>query len=169
MESLADWAISLCATGVAVFLCEILLPDGSMAKIFKIAASVFFLSAILSPLLSGLGRGEFSGLGETYYASSDTARRAVESVVVSSFRTNLEVELLAGLQNEGIPVSRVKAEVSLQEDGVTLTLDSVAVWLPSAQEADPAAVTKAVLALAGVEPEILYEEEDDGPAKEISQ
>lgn len=169
MESLADWAISLCATGVAVFLCEILLPDGSMAKIFKIAASVFFLSAILSPLLSGLGAGEFSGLGEAPYSASDTAQRALESAVVSSFRSNLEGELLAGLQNNGIPASGVEAEVSLQEDGVTLALDSVTVWLPSARGVDPAAVSKTVLELSGVEPEILYEEEDHGLIEEVSQ
>ncbi len=169
MESLAGWAISLCATGVAVFLCEILLPDGSMAKIFKIAASVFFLSAILSPLLSGLGSGEFSGLGELGYTSSDTAQRAVESVVVSGFRSNLEAELLAGLKNKGIPASRVKANVSLKEDGATLEVDAVAVWLSGPEAADPAAVSKTVLELSGVEPEILYEEEDDGPAEEVSQ
>ncbi|HNW04730.1 MAG TPA: stage III sporulation protein AF [Oscillospiraceae bacterium] len=169
MESLADWALSLCATGVAVFLCEILLPDGNIAKIFKIAASVFFLSAILSPLLSGLGAGEFSGLGGTDYAPSDTAQRAVESAVISGFRSNLESELLAGLQRAGIPASGVEAKVSLKEDGVTLAVDSVTVRLPNAEAADPAAVTKAVLELSGVEPEIFYEEEDHGLAEKIPQ
>ncbi len=166
MESLADWAISLCAAGIAVFLCEILLPDGSMMKIFKIAAAVFFLSAILAPLFTGFGSNGLSGLTEPSSIASDTAEKAVADAVISGFRSNLEKELSAGLAAAGIPVSGVEAEVSLQEDGVTLVIDAVTVRLPEQGSADPAAVSKAVRELSGIEPEIHYEGEEHGSAEE---
>lgn len=168
MESLADWAISLCATGVAIFLCEMLLPEGSMAKIFKIAASVFFLSAILGPLLSGFGAGTFSDLAEPYSIASDTAEKAAESVVISSFEANLEDELSSGLREEGFPISGIEVKVSLQEDGVTLVIDSVTIWLPEQGSADPAAVSETVRELSGLEPKILYEGEEHESAKKDS-
>ncbi|HPR40056.1 MAG TPA: stage III sporulation protein AF [Oscillospiraceae bacterium] len=169
MESLAGWAISLCAAGIAVFLCEILLPEGSIAKVFKIAASVFFLTAILAPLLSGFDADTFSDLAESSSAASDTAEKAAESVVISSFESNLESELASGLREAGIPVSGIEANVSLQEDGVTLMIDAVAVWLPENSSANPVAVSEAVRELSGIEPEIHYEGEEHGSAEENPQ
>ena len=169
MESLAGWAISLCAAGIAVFLCEILLPEGSIAKVFKIAASVFFLTAILAPLLSGLGADAFSDLAEPSSAASDIAEKAAESVVISNFESNLETELASGLRSAGIPISEINVSISLQEDGATLVINSLTVWLPENSSADPAAVFEAVRELSGIEPEILYEGEEHGSAEENPQ
>jgi hypothetical protein len=53
MEIIRDWAFALCAAIVAGSILRILMPQGSMRRVFSLTLSVFILCCILAPFLLG--------------------------------------------------------------------------------------------------------------------
>lgn len=51
MDSVKQWAFSLCAAMIACGIAQMLVPKASLEKIFSLVISVFFLCCLLSPLL----------------------------------------------------------------------------------------------------------------------
>lgn len=50
MDAVRQWAFSLCAAAMACAVIELLLPSISLAKMTRLALSVFFLCVLIQPL-----------------------------------------------------------------------------------------------------------------------
>ena len=50
MEGVKNWAFSVCCAGITGGILELLLPAGSIQKIYKTVFAVFFLCVFISPL-----------------------------------------------------------------------------------------------------------------------
>lgn len=73
MEALQTWAFSVCAAMVACGIAQIVLPKGSMEKVFRITVSIFFLCCLLSPILL---RGPALEIEVQAYAQEEIVQRA---------------------------------------------------------------------------------------------
>lgn len=73
MEAVKTWAFSVCAAMVACGLAQMVLPRGSMEKVFRMTVSVFFLCCLLSPVVL---RDPGLRIEVREYAQQDIDRRA---------------------------------------------------------------------------------------------
>lgn len=55
METLQSWALCITFSAVGALLVHALVPKGATEKAIRVMISLFLLSAILSPFLSGKG------------------------------------------------------------------------------------------------------------------
>ena len=51
MEAIKQWCFSLCTAMVACGIMQMLMPNSSLEKVFRLTVSVFFLCVMLSPVL----------------------------------------------------------------------------------------------------------------------
>lgn len=78
MEIFKQWAFSVCAAAVAGGIAHMILPKSGLSKIFSLTASVFFLCALLSPLLLSGGELRLEWNDYSDRTSADTASRLEE-------------------------------------------------------------------------------------------
>ena len=50
MDFLKDWAFSVCCAVLICGIFDILLPEGSFRKTFKVILSLFFICIVISPI-----------------------------------------------------------------------------------------------------------------------
>lgn len=55
MESIRDWAFSICVASICGTIMNSILPECDLQKIFKTVYSVFFLCCIISPIIKYSG------------------------------------------------------------------------------------------------------------------
>ena len=60
MDAVRQWAFSLCAAAMVCAVIELLLPSISLAKMTRLALSVFFLCVLIQPFGLEAHRGEIS-------------------------------------------------------------------------------------------------------------
>ena len=122
MDAVRQWAFSLCAAAMACAVIELLLPSISLAKMTRLALSVFFLCVLIQPLGLEAHRSEISlktGQGmeqaEEYAAEisgrigedlSGSVRSAVEEELALIGLSPAEYELEIGLGSEETPCDR---------------------------------------------------------------
>lgn len=125
METVKQWALSVCAAAVACGIAQMVLPRGSMEKIFKITVSVFFLCCLLSPLVV---RSPELRMEWQEYAREDIERRAerlsgvaasqAERAVVVEVTKIVEEKLTEmGINNSGITININRNGQSMEGDG----------------------------------------------------
>ena len=89
MESLQAWAFSVCSSMVACGLAQMILPKGSMQKIFQVTVSVFFLCCLLSPIV--LRAPELRVEAQTY-TQEEIERRAEKTQEVARMQSQRVVQ-----------------------------------------------------------------------------
>jgi hypothetical protein len=115
MAIVRDWAFALCAAIVAGSILRILMPQGSMRRVFSLTLSVFILCCILAPFM--LGRPEFRLELET---------RAEQEML---YRVNNLVELVEAQSEQAIVSGARKIvlshleEMGINHHGVTININ----------------------------------------------
>ena len=120
MDTVRQWAMSLCMAAVAGAAAQIILPEGSLQKVFKVAFSVFFLCCLFSPVLAeveleNILSGEISST-ETASLSEELESR-MNSQIIEDFSASLEDMAEKALLNIGILGAKAKADINITEDG----------------------------------------------------
>ena len=75
METLQSWALCITFSAVGALLVHALVPKGATEKAIRVMISLFLLSAILSPFLSGKGRPPAGIVPASCRPSPDRERR----------------------------------------------------------------------------------------------
>ena len=112
MDAVRQWAFSLCAAAMACAVIELLLPSISLAKMTRLALSVFFLSVLIQPLGLEAHRSEISlktGQGmeqaamdlASFYAQYGDFSRLQEMGVDTSYLSQMQRAELADLYSGG--------------------------------------------------------------------
>ena len=102
MDAVRQWAFSLCAAAMACAVIELLLPSISLAKMTRLALSVFFLCVLIQPLGLEAHRSEISlktgqGMEQAEEYAAEISGRIGEDLS-GSVRSAVEEELaLIGL------------------------------------------------------------------------
>jgi len=115
MDALKQWAFSICCAMVACGMAQLLLPKSGMERIFKLCVSVFFLCALLSPIL--LASPELR-ISVEEYSQEDIQRRAarleelVESQAERAAGESLEKIVADKLLEKGIKYSSITIHIN---------------------------------------------------------
>ena len=141
MEAIRGWVISLSVSSVALGLILLLSPSGKTAKLVKLAASLFLLITVFSPLLGGgLAKGideissvlrrfdaeSYGGLGDGAETSSEAlteavkeaARRVIDEKGLDAFITDAVIickegeYILKGITVKGADAPEAKVALS---------------------------------------------------------
>lgn len=135
MDAVRQWAFSLCAAAMACAVIELLLPGISLAKMTRLALSVFFLCVLIQPLGPEAYRGEISlktghGMEQAEEYAAEISGRIGEELS-GSVRSVVEEELAS----MGLSPAEYELEIGLESEQIHVT-----VFLPENSTADPAEI-----------------------------
>ena len=116
MESIQNWAFSLCIAAISGSVINIILPECQTQKTFKIVSCVFFMCAVISPL-KDIDLSAINGYFETesiYNEHKISEFDAVSSEYIENQIIDTTKELLEG---EGISAKEISVEINISENG----------------------------------------------------
>ena len=114
MGAVRQWAFALCAVMVACGMAHMLLPKSNLEKMFRMVISIFFLCAVLSPVILGAPEIFFEAPALSQAEISERARRVEEVAdrqTINMARKGLEETIAAKLSGRGIKVHDVTINI----------------------------------------------------------
>ncbi len=152
MSSIRTWATAICSASIALAVLEGLLPQKSTARAAKLAAALWLILAVISPL-TGLNDGTdgFELDFEAAYAPGDI--QSSDELVLSQASLNIENELYDLLDANGMRALDIEASVNISPSS-GIYCDSVSVTIAEEDAASSPLVRDIVLEAVGREPEI---------------
>lgn len=157
MDTIRNWAFSICCAALAGGILNFLLPKNDLQKTFKTVFCVFFLCIILSPLSEiNFSKISFSGFGEEDFENEFMENdfnlfsvEYIENELISSTKRILEEEQLIA--------EDITAKVNISEEG-NININEFVLILKKSEKAD--SVAEKIYLETGIEPEIRILEED---------
>ena len=112
MTALGEWAMGLCAAGVACAVFDMLAPSGSMKRVSSLLTAVFFFCCLIGPL------GEVIGDCREWFSAQATADVPVETAlddtaikqVEQMLATSLQADAASRTASYGLTVKKVEVE-----------------------------------------------------------
>ena len=158
METVKNWAFSVCAASICGAVLNMILPEGSAQKTYKAVFCVFFLCVLVS-LLSELEIPDFD------FFSKNIDKIKEENISGNEFSENsalmIENAVIADteaiLSEEGITAKDISIKINISENGgidinkFILTLDFIA---------DSDSLKEKIFQKTGIMPEIIISEEN---------
>lgn len=116
MQPLQTWAVGVCAAAVVCALLYRLFPDTSLGKQGRLLLPILFLSALLSPLLSGSSLSfSVDDIGEI--ADGTVLQAQVRRQTVQQVHTTLLQMVNQALASYGYQAEKVVTDMDISEDG----------------------------------------------------
>jgi hypothetical protein len=145
MDSLKQWALALSAAMVAAGLCRMLMPSGSMEKMFRTAVSVFFLCCLLSPFVLELPSLAIQP-EDTSGAEIEERVRRLEDAVHSQTEDAARWELakLVGEKLAELGINYYDVTITMEQNGQSGALPTAAITLDPVRERDHRAIKAAL-------------------------
>ena len=118
MDSIRQWAFSVCAAAIVCSLLQMLLPTFSVSKLARTAIAVFFLCALFQPI----GFGSLSGdLDRGTEQSLEQARRYAETLdsrLTEDVSEEVAMQLREDLAAAGLEAEQYDLHIRLTEQSV---------------------------------------------------
>lgn len=135
MDAVRQWAFSLCAAAMACAVIELLLPNISLAKMTRLALSVFFLCVLIQPLGLEAHRSEIflktgRGMEQAEEYAAEISGRIGETCRFGTQCGGGELALI------GLSPAEYELEIGLGSEQILVT-----VLLPKDSTADPAEIS----------------------------
>ncbi len=101
MADIKVWAVSLCVAAIAGAIIHMLVPNTSLEKLMRLVIGVFFLSCIISPVLTRLPdmKLSVSGKAEQHLAE---VQGDLTSAVDGQMQNGMETEVSLLLDKKGV-------------------------------------------------------------------
>lgn len=137
MDSIRSWAFSVCAAMVTCGVARMILPKGSMQKVFSVTVSAFFLCCLIAPAISGSALPEVSVIE---YSQEEIERRAkaLEEAVASQTDKVMEwnIEKIVSEKLAGMGIKEIDIAINISTDGQNgPAVERVDITLPKEHEA----------------------------------
>ena len=147
MEAIRVWASSVCMAALFGVVAGIIAPNGSMEKIFKLTISIFFLTALITPLMNIRGGMNFNFVGQqaVVQTSSQTAQNietTMDSQVVSESDERIEDLIQDCAVRNNFNPSKIVVDITMVDTKVVIK--SATVWLTSKEYSKANALKDAV-------------------------
>lgn len=161
MDSIQQWAFSICVAMVACGIARMLLPNSGLSKIFSITVSVFFLCSILSPALL---RNPSLQIQIEEISREEMERRAqnltntlnIQSETALVYR--LEKIIAEKLSETGIKYTDIA--ININTDGQEPSVESVDITLDHSHEEDHESILRELQNTLGLPVRLGYTREE---------
>ena len=130
METIKEWAFTVCITMVGAALFSMLVPKGSMKKTVQFTISLFFLVSIVSPLIQSPLTLDFESLLGSYDNQSvqanveNTANEQIKSLAAKK----TEDVVLEKLKEKNVQPEKIAVNVNINEDG-SICINDISIFL----------------------------------------
>ena len=131
METLQSWALCITFSAVGALLVHALVPKGATEKAIRVMISLFLLSAILSPFLSGKGITltlPDQGTGDLVEA----AQEKINLTLVQQARQKIEEAAKLSLAEIGVTEAEIQVDMDIAEDSI-ISITELKVFLSDVQ------------------------------------
>ena len=129
METLQSWALCITFSAVGALLVHALVPKGATEKAIRVMISLFLLSAILSPFLSGKGITltlPDQGTGDL------EAQVEINLTLVQQARQKIEEAAKLSLAEIGVTEAEIQVDMDIAEDSI-ISITELKVFLSDVQ------------------------------------
>ena len=150
MNTVEQWAATICLAVLAAALVEYLTPGKQMQPVLRFVLGIFLLYAMVSPLREGLHSWDFSS--QSIWTESRLPA-TVERQVREAVEQNLTASIAEALYASGIRVKNVAVEMDIAEDG-GIEINQITVYLPSEEMARGAEIEAELEKTLGLETEV---------------
>lgn len=152
LDSIKDWAFSICAASICGTMMNIILPKGDLQKIFKTVYSVFFLCCILSPINNYI----FSGADIDFdFFNKDAGYEIPKSDIFANQNELLENEIKEKtkffLEENDIKVKNISVKINILDEG-SIEIDDFDISVISGDKEN---IKNIVMQEIGLVPEII--------------
>lgn len=166
MMAVRDWALTVCIAAVAGSLVRMAAPEGATQKVLNLTVSLFFLCALVSPVLTGAVSGELTvpdfEQSEAQY-NTQALEEQMQRQVEESFRGSMEQAVDAALREaEAVPLEIFVNINTEGQGGISIT--EVRVTLAAHEQSRSAELSQLLLEKTGQKPVFAFAEEN-GTAK----
>ena len=124
METLQSWALCITFSAVGALLVHALVPKGATEKAIRVMISLFLLSAILSPFLSGKGI--------TLTLQVEAAQEKINLTLVQQARQKIEEAAKLSLAEIGVTEAEIQVDMDIAEDSI-ISITELKVFLSDVQ------------------------------------
>lgn len=153
MNSLQNWALSVCVTMVGVGIFSLLVPNSNLKKVVSFTISLFFLSSLLSPLILSMPELDFSAISSEITQNTELEETTRQQVLEQTKNTIAKELGQIFLQN-GYKIESLAIDIS-NEDSENGNI-KVKLTLPKEQASQEGNIRAVVRSSVGVNPEIEY-------------
>lgn len=122
MEAFRQWAFSLCAAAMVCALIELLLPSISLAKMTRMALSVFFLCALIQPIGLELRRGDLPDLTHRSMEKAEEYAAEISGQIGEELSGSVEQEVEEKLAELGVAPEDCRTGIRLEEGQIVVTV-----------------------------------------------
>lgn len=153
MDGIRMIGMSVCVTAAVTALFSMLVPDGKMDKVLKFGISLFFLTGLISPFVSGKLDFHVDVDLPTGTATQQNMSRAVESQFTGMAERNLSAAIERLLLREGFNVKKVELRIHIDEQGGVF-MEQMQITVPKAESAEVEKIQAVVQREIGFTPEV---------------
>lgn len=144
MEAVKQWGFSLCAAMVACGIAHMMLPKSNLEKMFRMVVSVFFICAILSPIVlrdTGLMVDIAFGAEVEIADRSGRVAEVADRQTLDRMRADLEKMIADKLSQKGIKVREVTININTSgQNSVQITSAEVLIASEHREQLDTISV-----------------------------
>ncbi len=158
METVKNWAFSVCCASIFGGILNYILSDGGVQKIYKTVFCVFFLCILISPVsdidFSKITDFKLSNM-EQYkinFEENEFNQNSVEYLKNEIFYSTKEI-----LDNENLDFDDISIKINILEDG-SINITKFALTFKNLE--DPGSLIKKIQQKTGLAPEIIISGEN---------
>lgn len=119
-EALKQWAVTVIFSAVAGAVIQLLMPKGKTESTVKIILSLFFLSALLSPFLTGNFDFKSGGINDKLiFPKTEFSNREekLSETVLNQIKTETEKSICSYARKAGIEEIKAEVRMDISESG----------------------------------------------------
>lgn len=159
METLKDWAFSLCLAIVAGEIMILILPTSNTTKIFKFVLSTFFLGVIIFPFLGGSVDFKVDITSDIVYPTQQNAEN-LDFILRNQMVEQLEKVAQKYLKEHDIVGAKINVESTSKENAISF--ESV-ITLASIHKANAHTIQTELEKLLGTSVTLIFDDNDETP------
>lgn len=158
MESIQNWAMTVCVTmaGAAVF--HMLLPGSGLKKMAMFAVNLFFISSLISPLILNPPKFDFDVITSEVTQNEDLDS-LVDGQVEALTQKNLDKQVGQLLSQHNYTAEKIETTIHIEADN-SISITKLKIWIRREQQSSQSAIEQLVSKEVGVQPEIAYTDEE---------
>ena len=157
METIQNWAMTVCVTmaGAAVF--NMLLPGSGLKKMAMFTINLFFISSLISPLILHPPTFDFDIITSDVTQNEELST-VVDDQVITLAENNLNKEVGQILAQNDFAAEKIETTIHIEADN-SISITKLKIWIRREQQSNQSAIAQLVSKEEGVQPEIVLTEE----------
>ena len=116
MDSIKQWAMTICFAALAAGLANIIAPKGNLEKVYKFAVSLFFLCCVLVPLFSLKGISLNMNLQSVTQQNSNL-QKTVDEQKLSETQSSVSALITEVCKKKGVTPLSVTTKAVIDKSG----------------------------------------------------